>query len=251
MARETLSNDSLSEASRDRSEFSGHGEAKGAAGYRTEKILPVGDEERIDQTGQTGIINPLPEGFGRIAIGFSWDNIVDDLPVPEQIKRKLKGRDGIDLDLGCLYELQNGERGALQAFGGNHGNYDLAPFIVLSDDERTGDTHGVDEYLSINGHRWADIKRILIYVYIYKGVEDWNHVLPRVEVTLSGEPPLVVVPDVHQDELPICMIAGLENVRNGLKLTNYTEYYAGHTEMDRAFGFGLEWKDGTKGDNDE
>lgn len=248
MARDTLSTDSLSEATRDRSEFSGHGEAKGAAGFRKDPILPEGDQELIDTSGQTGIVNPRPEGFGRIAIGFSWENVVDDLPVPERIKRKIKGQDGVDLDLGCLYELQNGERGALQAFGGSHGAYDDMPFIALSDDERTGDAHGVDEYLSINGHRWTEIKKVLIYVYIYKGVEDWNRVLPRVEVTLTGERPLVVVPDVHQDELPVCVIAGLENVRNGLKLTNYTEYYAGHAEMDRAFGFGLSWNDGKKGD---
>ena len=57
---------------------------------------------------------------------------------------------------------------------------------------------------------------------------------------------MVVVPDVHKDELAVCAITMIENVRNGIKLTNHTEYFPGHAEMDRAFGFGLEWDEGKK-----
>jgi tellurite resistance protein TerA len=34
MPRDTISTDSMSEASRNRADYSGHGSAKGAAGYR-------------------------------------------------------------------------------------------------------------------------------------------------------------------------------------------------------------------------
>lgn len=51
---------------------------------------------------------------------------------------------------------------------------------------------------------------------------------------------------MERSELNVCVIAGLENVRNGIKLSHYTEYYPGHAEMDRAFGYGLQWDDGEK-----
>jgi tellurite resistance protein TerA len=57
---------------------------------------------------------------------------------------------------------------------------------------------------------------------------------------------MVVTIGSHHKNLGICAIAGLENVRNGIKLTNHTEYFPGHAEMDRAFGYGLEWDNGTK-----
>ena len=57
---------------------------------------------------------------------------------------------------------------------------------------------------------------------------------------------MIVTPSTHHSELEICAIAEIENIRNGMKLTNHSEYFPGHAEMDRAFGYGLEWDDGEK-----
>lgn len=248
MTRDNLSFDSLIEATRSRAKFSGHGSAKGAAGYRDES--DGGEGEFLKTPGETAIINPIEEGYHHIFIGAAWDNL--DLSTPpknfiESMKRKLKPpKQGIDLDLGCLYELKNGKRGAIQAFGNLHGCYTNAPFIELSQDERTGDTDGNDEYILINGKHWPDFQRVLIYVYIYDGAPDWSMIKPQIQILVPGEQPMIVKPSVHQTELAVCAIGGIENVRNGIKFTNYTEYFPGHAEMDRAFGFGLEWTDGQK-----
>ena len=85
-----------------------------------------------------------------------------------------------------------------------------------------------------------------MYVYIYNGIPNWAIIRPQIQVSIAGEHPMVVVPDVHKDELAVCAITMIENVRNGIKLTNHTEYFPGHAEMDRAFGYGLEWDVGTK-----
>ena len=50
----------------------------------------------------------------------------------------LGGNQGIDLDLGCLYELKNGQKGAVQALGNSFGNLNQAPYISLDGDDRTG-----------------------------------------------------------------------------------------------------------------
>ena len=98
----------------------------------------------------------------------------------------------------------------------------------------------------MNGAHWHEIKRMLIYLYIYNGAPNWAQVNPRVMIDVPGEQDLFVRLGAHDDRLHLCAIGGVENVRGGIKLTNYTEYFPGHEEMDRAFGFGLEWGEGSK-----
>jgi tellurite resistance protein TerA len=241
----TLSSQSLAEASRDRSRFSGHGNSIGAAGSVSEGETA---SAFLHAHGDMAVVEPREHGYGEIRIGAAWDNVL--VQGKGFINRLLKRMQsvGVDLDLGILYELQDGARGAVQAFGERFGAYDAAPFIQLSGDERTGDAPGDDEYLRINGTHWPEIKRALVYVYIYGGVPDWAQVCPRIRVGVPAEPAFIVRPGKHDSKLPVCVIAGLENVRNGIKITNYTEYYAGHDEMDRAFGYGIDWTDGSKDD---
>ena len=120
------------------------------------------------------------------------------------------------------------------------------PFISLSGDERTGDKEGHDEYLLINGHKWSEVKRVLVYIYIYKGVPNWSHIKPQVVIDVPGENDLYVTLNVYDDSLAVCAVGELENIRGGIRLTNRTEYFPGHEEMDRAYGFGLDWDDGVK-----
>ena len=160
--------------------------------------------------------------------------------------KKTTKKSGIDLDIGCLYELKNGKRGAIQAFGNMYGALDKEPFIHLSGDERTGEAEGEDELIQVNGKRWDEIKRIIIYIYIYDGADNWETVQPQIQVRVPEEKPMVVTLRARQEQLAICAVAGLENVRGGIRMTNYMEYFSGHPAMDRAFGFGLEWDDGKK-----
>jgi tellurite resistance protein TerA len=238
------SQDSLAEATRSRASFSGHGNALGAAGRRQMSFDPDNAED-LRVPGQSIAISPGSNGFEEILIGVAWDPLVKKqkklLGLIE--RKKIKG---VDLDIGCLYELHDGRRGAIQAFGEKWGAYDEAPFISLSGDERKGERKGYDEILSINGAHWSEIKRILVYLYIYKGVPNWAVVNPRVMVDVPGENDLYVSLSVDENRLNLCAIGGLENIRGGIKLTNYTEYFPGHEEMDRAFGFGLEWGEGKK-----
>ena len=44
---------------------------------------------------------------------------------------------GVDLDLGCLYELADGRKGVVQALGGAFGSLNSAPWIFLDGDDRS------------------------------------------------------------------------------------------------------------------
>jgi tellurite resistance protein TerA len=237
--------DSLAEANRDRAEFSGHGDALGAAGV-TEAGAEPDSSAQLRTPGQSIAVNPGPDGFKYILIGASWDNIqTEEEGLITKLVKKAAGQ-GVDLDVGCMYEMMDGTRGAIQAFGEKFGDFDNPPYMKLSGDERTGDAKGHDEHILINGAHWPEIKRIVVYLYIYAGAPSWAAINPRIVLDVPGEEDLIVSLSAHNDALAICAVGGLENVRNGIKLTNFTEYFAGHAEMDRAFGFGLEWDDGKK-----
>ncbi|MCD8520334.1 MAG: hypothetical protein LRY57_03430 [Alphaproteobacteria bacterium] len=98
----------------------------------------------------------------------------------------------------------------------------------------------------VNALHWDKIKRMLIYIYIYDGTNRWSKIKPQVVLDIPGENDLYVTLHATNDDLALCAVGGIENVRGGIKLTNYTEYFPGHQEMDRAFGFGLNWGDGKK-----
>lgn len=248
------SHNALIDATRSRARFSGHGAAKGAAGFRSAQDGEAG--AFLTRPGSTAIVNPQAHAFGKMRIGLAWDNITPPRPpkAPPMARlwKRLLTKDkpspvhGIDLDLGCLYELQDGTRGCVQAFGNLFGTFEDAPFIRLSGDERTGDAAGDDEMLTINGAQWGAIKRLLIYIYIYRGAPNWDYVRPQVQIHVPGEDPVIVNPDASCAQLAVCALATMENVRGGIRLTHISEYFPGHAEMDRAFGFGLSWADGRK-----
>lgn len=248
MSRDRLSQDSLAEASRSRVEFSGHrtrrGRAVGAAGHRVPSSDP--NCEYLSQPGQMGVIQPRTDGFGKIVIGVAWDRMVVERPgFWARLLKKTKAVP-VDVDLGCLYETKDGRRGAIQALGELYGHYNDFPFVHHRGDERSGDKDGLDEVIEINGLQWNDISRVLIYVYIYHGAPDWQTVRPQVQLHVPGEMPMIVTPAVTGADLSVCAVAMLENRNGGMRLSNHTEYFAGHAEMDRAFGFGLHWEEGQK-----
>ncbi len=243
--KDKSSQNALLDATRSRADFSGHGNALGAAGFREISFNPD-NSEFLKEPGQNISISPGPEGFESILIGVEWDNVAAEKAGFFGKLLKKATRKGVDLDLGCLYELENGERGSIQAFGEKFGQFDGAPYIALSGDERTGDAEGMDESIRVNGQYWSKIKRMLIYIYIYEGAPNWKEINPHLIIDVPGENDLVVTLGAHDDSLALCAVGGLEHVRGGIRLTNYTEYFPGHPEMDRAFGYGLDWDDGYK-----
>lgn len=241
--RNKLSSDSLEEASRDRSQFSGHGNAIGAAGVSAEGEIRSAE---LANTGDFKIVNPLPGGFGEIRIGAAWDNItVETQGFFARLLHKYTEKK-VDLDLGCLYELKNGERGAIQAFGDMYGDYDRPPWVRLSGDKKKGNRVEDGEFILVNGGKWAEIKRMLIYVYVYGEAVAWDQIRPRIAIAIPGEEQITAFPGLHDSILSVAAIAGLENSNNGIKVINYTEYFPGHAEMDRAFGYGIQWTEGSK-----
>jgi tellurite resistance protein TerA len=199
-------------------------------------------------------------GFGRIHVNLNWNQAATAAP---QLAKtgffdKLvggagmrKGRGGIDLDLGCMYELADGRRGLVQALGNAWGDFEREPYIRLDADDRTGAVAG-GENLYINGERFDQIRRALIFSFIYEGVPNWAATDGVVTIAAPDQAPIEVRLDGGGNQM-MCAIALIENRGGSLQVTKLAEYFqqmggtSAHELMDRHFGFGLRWKTGSKG----
>lgn len=186
------------------------------------------------------------KGHGRIECNLNWT--AGGAPAKKGLLGGLFGggrSSGVDLDLGCLFELSDGRKSVVQALGNCFGDYDRAPFIKLAGDDRSG-TSTSGEFLYINGDRLSDIKRVCIFAFIYEGIANWAQADGVVTVTVPGHPVIEVRLDGHQPSKNMCAIAMLENHKGELRVTKLAEYFAGHPDLDRHYGWGLRWTEGSK-----
>ncbi|WP_148239787.1 TerD family protein [Methylobacterium oryzihabitans] len=178
------------------------------------------------------------DGFGEIRINLNWTRPAN--------RGGLFGRmaKGVDLDVGCLYQLQNGEKGTVQALGNAFGAYDKSPYVALSGDDRTG-AAADGEWIRINGRRWSDIRRVLLYAYIYEGAPNWAATDGIATVYVPASSPIEVRLDDGRP-LSTCAIALIENTNGTMRISRQIGYFNGQSEMSKAFRWGLTWKAGSK-----
>lgn len=183
-------------------------------------------------------------GLGEILVNLNWNN----KPAKKGFLSSLFGGGSkpIDLDLGCLYELKNGRKGTVQALGNAFGSLQQEPYIALDGDDRTGAV-ATGENLRIDGNHIADIKRVLVYTYIYEGVANWQQADAVVTIRYPGAEDLVVKMDDYQSNQIMCGLVLLENVNDEtFSVEKIVQFYRGHQALDQAFGWGMRWTPGRK-----
>jgi len=183
--------------------------------------------------GQKVSLNKGKYGLGEILINLNWKQPTGFFSHP------------IDLDLGCLYELKDGSKGAVQALGDSFGSLNYPPFIALDGDDRSGaSTFG--ENLRVNGKMVPYIRRILVYTFIYEGAANWKSADGVVTVKCPGSPEIIVHMDEYGSKQKMCAIAMLENVNDTLTVEKIVRFFDGHRYMEQAFYWGLDWVPGRK-----
>lgn len=174
-------------------------------------------------------------GLGEILINLNWNQ------QPKKSSRWGGGSQGVDLDLACLYELKNGQKGLIQALGNSFGSFDRAPYIVLDGDDRTGSVK-TGENIRINGAKVEEFKRILVFTFIYEGVSQWSEADGVVTLKQNGGPDIIVRLDEYDNNLPMCAIAMIENQGNEtFSIERIVRHFRGHRDLDEAFGWQLNW----------
>lgn len=195
------------------------------------------------QKGQKVNLTKKSTELGEILVNLNWNST----PVNKGFFASLFGSNqGIDLDLGCLYELKDGTKDCVQALGNAFGSLSQAPFISLDGDDRTGEsTDG--ENLRINGNKVSDIKRILVYTFIYEGVANWQHADATVTIKYPGAEDIIVKMDTYNSNDKMCALALLENQNDEtFSVEKLVRFFPGHEAVDRAYGWGMRWVAGRK-----
>ena len=153
----------------------------------------------------------------------------------------------IDLDLACLYEFNNGRKGVVQALGNAFSSRnDGPPIISLDGDDRTGEsTEG--ENLRIDLSRLRDIRRILVFTYIYEGTPNWAGANAVVTLYPQGGVPIEIRLDESDPHARTCAIALLESTGSDLSIRREVRYINGtQSALDAAYGWGMSWTKGRK-----
>ena len=147
--------------------------------------------------------------------------------------------------------MRDGSPGGVQALGESWGAFDRPPYIHLAGDDRSGAVSD-GENIYINGDRFDEIGRVLIFSFIYEGVPNWAATDGVVLIEVPNQPPVEVRLD-HGGNQPMCAIAMIENQGGKLQVTKLVDYVSGegkisgHEVIGNKYGFKLRWRAGSKG----
>ncbi|RLU79953.1 Tellurium resistance [Streptomyces griseocarneus] len=158
---------------------------------------------------------------------------------------------GLDLDLGALWELKDGRKGVVQALGNSFGALHQPPYIHLDGDDRTG-ASAAGENLTVNLDRTAEFRRILVFVTIYEGAQNFAGLHATVTLQPQHGAPVEFFLDECTVASNVCALALLTNEGGDLVVQREARYLvpdrgvSPQRTLDRAYGWGMNWTPGRK-----
>jgi tellurite resistance protein TerA len=182
---------------------------------------------------------------GQLRVNLQWSS---GAPQKKGLFGRLTGGGGgIDLDLACLWEFSDGSKGVVQALGNAfQAPYQGAPIIRLDGDDRSGSA-AAGENMFIDLARVNEIRRILVFAFIYEGVPNWASADGVVTLYPAQGPEIEVRLDEADTGAPTCVIALLENKGGELTVRREVRYIrGGQADVDAAYGWGMKWAPGRK-----
>ncbi|GHF34444.1 hypothetical protein GCM10010218_14500 [Streptomyces mashuensis] len=164
---------------------------------------------------------------------------------PQVVQAQGPAMVNVDLDLACMYELQDGSKGVVQPLGNILGSINSPPYVQLSGDDRFGSGSGETIYINMD-HR-DEFKRLLIFVYIYDGTPAFDRTHAMVTLYPGNGPRLEVALTERAPEARSCAVLLIENIKGDMIVRRELKYvYGFQAELDRLYGWGLQWGRGYK-----
>ncbi|MFW2136325.1 hypothetical protein ACK2M7_08615 [Chryseobacterium sp. TY4] len=167
------------------------------------------------------------------------------------------GNQEVDLDLGIFYELNNGEKKCIDGLqfskgrGGskdrvtNQGCYTQKPWIWHTGDDR-GASAGSGENILVNPAGLGDIKRLIVYCFIYNGAAKWSETNAVVTIKVPDNPEVEVEMGKQNDTRNFCAIAEINFLPGAMQVKKLVTFHNHHQDCDRAYNWGFEWSAGSK-----
>lgn len=206
----------------------------------------------LEKSGDQHRINLEKGGVsfqGEIKINLDWSK-------GGFLKQMLGG--AVDLDLGCFYELRNGKKQLIDGlqFAHNQGGprnrqtrqgcYDMEPYIWHKGDDRGGGSES-GETILVNSAHINDIKRIIVYTFIYDGVAKWADTNAVVKVSVPGNEDIIVEMGRQSDSRKFCAIAELDfGDDNSITVRKLVTFHDSHSSCDKTYNWGFKYHSGTK-----
>jgi uncharacterized protein involved in tellurium resistance len=164
---------------------------------------------------------------------------------PEVVQAHTQGMVNVDLDLGCMYELTDGAKGVVQPLGGFLGSTNEKPYVRLSGDDRFGSGSGETVYVNLDHH--DEIKRLLFFVYIYDQTPAFDRTHALITLYPSSGPRVEIELDERAPQARSCAVFTMENIKGELVVRREVRFvYGFQAELDRLYGWGLQWGRGYK-----
>jgi tellurite resistance protein TerA len=190
----------------------------------------------LTKENRTVSLKKATSDFGAITVNLNWNQ----KPKNTGLLGGIFGAKALDLDLACFIEDRSGHKAIVQALGNSFGDFNGFPFVRLRGDDRTGAvTDG--EWLDINGHKWSEIKRLLIFAFIYQGAPNWQETDGVVRVTIPDQPEIEVRMNEYGSTSGMCAVLALENVDGQIEASREVKFFDGHERMDQEYNWGMRW----------
>ncbi|AUN15232.1 TerD family protein [Paraclostridium sordellii] len=182
------------------------------------------------------------KSIGEVSINLNWSQ---GKAKKQSLFKSLLSGGNADLDLGCLFELKDGTIGCIQALGNAFGALGRPPYIALDGDDRTG-SNLKGETLRFNASKISEVKRILVYTYIYEGVANWASIDGVVTIKQDSGDDIIIKMDEYSSKKRMCALAIISNENDNCIVEKIVEYYSGHQALDKAYNWGIKWHRGRK-----
>lgn len=164
----------------------------------------------------------------------------------------------VDLDLGCFYEMRDGKKMLIDGLQFSHGRggdrhhvtrqgcYDHAPYIWHQGDDRGGGASS-GEIILVNPNGVSQIKRIIVYTFIYEGVAKWSETNAVVEVKIPGSDDVIVKMGQQSSTKRFCAIAQLDfGTDNSITVKKLVTFHDSHSDCDKVYSWGFNYSPGSK-----
>ncbi|MBC8014806.1 MAG: tellurium resistance protein [Sporomusaceae bacterium] len=191
----------------------------------------------LAKSGDSHTIN-LTKKTGEFLVNLNWNSSVETKGLFGFLSKST-----LDLDLGCMYRLKDGTQGVIQALGNSFGSVSSHPYISLDKDDRTGQSSD-GENLRLTKLELVDF--VVVYAFIYEGAPNWDSAKGVVTVKQQDGADIVIKLDNPEKGKIMCGLIKVQNKEGKVIVTKLEQYFGGHKELDKAFGFGFNWTAGSK-----
>ncbi|MDR1487270.1 MAG: TerD family protein [Deltaproteobacteria bacterium] len=186
-----------------------------------------GDTKKVDLGKKSG-------GTTSFHINLNWDQIK---------KGGFFNKQTADLDLGCMFEMQDGKKGVIQALGGYMGAPKDWPWIYLDKDDRSGASQDGENLYILKPQL---IKRVLVFAFIYEGDFFFTEVNARILIKEPNGDEIAIRLNNPDKSYKHCAICLFHNQNGTISVSKEERYMASHIEIDKGYNFGFRWVAGRK-----